>query len=534
MKNWILEDEITALICCDDIVYFYKTSEKQTVINKIKKNYKLSTDPYILLLNNKDSEFKLKLKNGVLFVNSKNLPDPNKFYTIGNYNKQFLLTIIEESTCISGDIDGKFEIVFSKNDEGECFPVSSTMNTWKTIISEQKRRLFASYNSKTTKHKPGHRYDSDSISILYLGEFFVRHELDNYRYIIEKFFSTSTEKVQLFTTDINTKYKTISDVIANKRFLPIIKSPDELLELKEEKDDDYVVAVVKLPAMVDAGEVLKDDIKQIPQNDLINRCLDTYMNNNKCQDYPQYNSPLYYNNIKELYSIFSYCGNNSALTPDATITNKLKNIIEADLNRLTQIIPRRGRTDAKTISNTYIEHLLSCCNANCRFLFGSNYFDDSFAKALFSFYSINLIDISLDITNKFLKELPDYNKDLDSLIQHISYYLTCGRLNSNGIYYFSSSTLKNNVEEVIDKNFKINLADVLKNILKASDQNNHKFCNTYEVKNIGFVKKPVLKTLIKIDIFDIFNFYGGQENLPIEVKNEIVETPFVEIILEYI
>ena len=533
MKNWILEDEISVLVCSDDTVYFYKTSEKQTVINKTKKSYKLSTNPYLLLLNNKDSEFKLKLKNGILFVKSKNLPDPNKFYTIGNYNKPFLLTILEESTCISGDIDGKFEIVFSKNDEGECFPISSTMNTWKTVISEQKRRMFASYNSKTTKHKPGHRYDSDSISILYLGEFFARHELDSYGRM-EKFLPTTTEKVQLFTTDVDTKYKTVSDVIANKRILPIVKSPDELLELKEENDDDYVIAIKKLPAMVDAGEILKNDIQQISQNDLINRCLDTYMNNNKCQDYPQYNSPLFYNNIKELYSIFSYCGNSSILSPDATIADKLRDIITLNLTRLTQIIPRRGRVDAKTISSVYIEYLLDYRSANCRFLFGSNYFSENFAKTLLSFYSINLVDISLDITNKFLKELPDYNKDLDSLIQHVSYYLTCGRLNNEGIHYFSSDLLKNKTEEIIDKNFTRNLADALKNILKNSDQNNHEFCNTYEVRNIGYVKKPILKTTIKIDIFDIFNFYGGREKLPIAVEEEIVKAPFVELILEYI
>ena len=532
MKNWILEDEIAALVCCDDVIYFYKPSEKQTVINTVKKKYKQVDAPYLILLNNKDSEFELKLKSGALLVKSKNLPEPTKFYTIGNYNKQFLITILEESTSLSGDIDGKFEIVFSKNYEGECFPISSKMNTWKDVISEQKRRMFASYNRKTTKHIPGHRYDADSISILYLGQFYIRHELSNY-YSISKFSLNTTDTIHLFTTDVNTTYKTVSEVITNKRLLPIIKSADEILELREDTDDNYVVAVKKLPAMVDTGEVLKDDIKQIPQNDLLNRCLDTYMNNNKFQDYPQYNSPIYYGNIKELYAIFSYCGTSPTISPDSNITNKLKDIITHNLIRLTQIIPRKGRTDAKTIAEVYTNYLLCSCNTNCKFLFGTNFFTESFAKTLFSFYSINLVDISLDITKDFLKELPDYNKDLDSLLQHISYYLTCGRLTGKGVYYTCSNIKKNDTEKVLKDYFLSNLRDVLVKILDQSDQNNHKFCNTYEVRNIGSLKKPILKTLIKIDIFDIFNFYGGRENLPKEVEEEIVKTPFVELIIEY-
>jgi hypothetical protein len=197
------------------------------------------------------------------------------------------------------------------------------------------------------------------------------------------------------------------------------------------------------------------------------------------------------------------------------------------------MIPRRGRTDEKTIAEVYTNYLLCSCNINCKILFGINYFTESFAKTLFSFYSINLVDISLDVTKEFLKELPDYNKDLDSLLQHISYYLTCGRLTGKGVYYTCSNIKKNDTEKVLKDYFLSNLRDVLVNILDHSDQNNHKFCNTYEVRNIGSLKKPILKTLIKIDIFDIFNFYGGRENLPKEVEEEIVKTPFVELIIEY-
>ena len=121
-------------------------------------------------------------------------------------------------------------------------------------------------------------------------------------------------------------------------------------------ENDYVFAIKKLPPLVDAGEVLKNDIPQIQTNEILKKCIDNYMKLNKTQDLPQYNSPVYYNNIEELYSIFAYCGNRNVLTEDPEITEKLKEIFEYNIKRITQVVPivgRRGNTKEANVAELY-------------------------------------------------------------------------------------------------------------------------------------------------------------------------------------
>ena len=545
MKNWILEDEVIALICSDNSVYFYKLKEKQTVINKTKKQYKVNTlpnTPYLVTLDNKNSEFYLKIKNGELLIKSKNLPDPNAEYSVKNFHMPFLTKILEETTCVNGEFNIIFEIAFSENVPEECFFVSSAMPLWKTVLSEQRRRLFVECNRKTTKHVPGHRYDSEKYSIIYLGEFYQRHDEGK---TLQNFNPNTSDKVHLFTFDIDTSCKNISDILYSKRIGNI-----SMLEMFQSRgfsiidhdENDYVFAIKKLPPLVDAGEVLKNDIPQIQTNEILKKCIDNYMKLNKTQDLPQYNSPVYYNNIEELYSIFAYCGNRNVLTEDPEITEKLKEIFEYNIKRITQVVPivgRRGNTKEANVAELYRSVLFMRNNSSYNYtsiqIFGNNGYYQQFAKTLLSFYSINIVDLSLNITKEFLKELPTYKKDLDSVIEHIYYYLHAGKYDSlgSGISHVVVDK-KDSVKENI-KNIKYDdcIKNILTEIFENSSSKHHPFCNTYKVLNLGTIKTPFNKNIIKIDLFDIINYYGGKECIPEHIKGSLIKDPFVEIVIEF-
>ena len=51
--------------------------------------------------------------------------------------------------------------------------------------------------------------------------------------------------------------------------------------------------------------------------------------------------------------------------------------------------------------------------------------------------------------------------------------------------------------------------------------------------NLGTIKTPFNKNIIKIDLFDIINYYGGKECIPEHIKGSLIKDPFVEIVIEF-
>lgn len=541
-KHWNLVDDLEALFGEDNIVYIYQASEKKKVTNVARDLYKHNCPLTAIALDNQSSKFCLKIINGALSVKSQSFPDPNNYYEVGNFDKGFLPRLLEGPNLVSGEfVNETFEVIFDRDQPKYCMFVSKKMPTWKEVIEEEKRKFYISCNRKTNKFIPGHRYDTADISFIYLGEFLMH--ADVFASPNSSTFADvpTSGKVQLFTPDINTTYKTISEVLSNKRIIISTSDTSHYGHVISEKEEDGCVFVTnqKLASMIDSGEVLTDDLSTINNDALIEAMVDHYMKKNERQDYPEYNSEKYFDNINELYSIFNF--NSQTIVSNSGIAKKLEKIITDNLIHLTQIV----KTDISTNNSNSIKTL----STRLKEIFMNNYaygcgiyspyvYGNKYVRELLNVYGLNLDKIATTVTSDFLTEVKSYNSSIDELIKHIPYYLEtnegCSRFDSGAFSIITvNNQLDNDLNYIFDKKSYADLRKVIEDIINNSTKESHPFCEEWKKEILGSIRTPVSEKIsIVISIFNIIDYFGGKDKIPQEVEKQILKLAFVSLSIE--
>ena len=227
------------------------------------------------------------------------------WYVVKNFSgENGLGDLISQIDCTAGSFTEKVEPIFSDDSPTEVKFTNEGMDSYDECFDEMIRRVNCSMLKKTRKWIPGHRYDSEKETYIYLGKVF-SHKEDKYSsdYLKEK------EMVENYLVLRSAKG---------------IKTNIDALDSKIVSDEGNNIQVLyKLPLMVDSGE--KIEILDEHFEDFRDKMIQRLNNDNNKGKVP----------LKEALNVYCYRSNKAAETiSDASrdiliqfIKTKLTNIL---------------------------------------------------------------------------------------------------------------------------------------------------------------------------------------------------------------
>ena len=496
-NSWRLSSDLIAFFS-NDLVYLCSPEKKSYKTAILKKIYGNAAS--ISEINIENNQFNLKIdKSYKVFIKCSEFPDPNRFYEVKNFSRINEYSDIPDIGNIIAQVNGMdhgvypddivFEAVFSEEKPDEVTFINNCMPEYRDAFQEMKRRLNCSLYKKTKKWIPGHRYDSLNETYYYLGEFLSRRKEPYNSAFINN--SSDMQVVHLVVKDIDDNFGKISDVFKTKVF---------------GNNDDDISVLDKLPSCVDSGEVLENDVTDIRDywDNLIENSYNKYKETNKF-------GLVTFNYQKYIYDIFCY---QSAGKLDYNISELAKNKIEDIIKTELINIKVSSKSNKLNLLNEYATRII----------------DGNIDRVN---YYVELLNV-LQIDKNIFKEVD--NLDVDSLLLDLNSYVKYGEIHR---YFKDNSKTLISKQREKSTSYKLDIITI-DELLSGYDKlkavvidiiNNAR--NNYGVGvsqlsdiNVGTKKCPKIYTNISMNILDIINYYDGINNIPEEVKFEILNKKF--------
>lgn len=530
MKDWRLVEEVAVYVISENSdvgkVYIAPTEKKSYENAILTEIYCYAYDRILFL--GEESKFKVKIdKEFNILIQSPKLPEgEGKYYKIMNsyYDNKFLFgeifTQVENNKGDFGDFT--FEPIFSESYPGKVFIANDSMDIYKSALKEMRRRLSCQICKKTKKWIPGHRYESESTTYYYLGNFSSRKSGEGGSDFLE---DDKVAPVHLFISEIDErKVKNISDVFENYVF-------------GSRADNIQVIYKENPPLAVDSGQALVDDVKDIQDYwpSLVNNTISKYKKN--VEDNPYYiftSDDLVFKYLFDIFSIQS--PGNLGYYIDQEIWNSLKNIITDSLefNIVFLWNISTSRSDSTLSSTNTVENNTK----NLKNLFFRNMKESNIRKI--SYYQVLFDKLGLpkleDIGAELLKvDVVDrmFSTTFDNYIKY------------GNIYYDNhdrDKCLKKITQRKDSTNYTLKfttlnetfsaapyLEEAVRKTANKAISNYGLGVKSYQCINIGTRKNPMVYTSMSVSVDDIVNYYGGIDKVPDEVVRDIKLSHFWSI-----
>ena len=524
-ESWRL---VTDILC-----YVNDTEKKLYVVSSEKKTYesavtKMIPDIYSYMrkvLGN--NEFNLKVDERFnVYIKSPELPKGDEFYRVMNiwsgrenlFFGELFSNLVSDKGYFGDSIF--FEPIFSDFHPTEVFLVAQGTEFYKTAFEEMKRRINCQICKKTKKWIPGHRYDSLDKTYYYLGKFEGRKSnAENSDFLSN-----------ISTVDVHLVIQTIPD--GAKKISDIFKGSIYSSSTEGGKDKIEILYVSTPPSMVDSGEVLENDVKDIQDywEDMVNNTI------KKCSILNDFGYESHMvNGVESLMNIFSVQSpGNLGYNLSADMKTKVEDYISSLLQENILLWWNLGSSNSKAIINK--TNTLEDNKKNLENLFFRNLRESNLKKN--TYYSELWKAMSLREFDKLIEESL-LNNDPEDIVFRSGFknYVKYGSIYFNG---HETKESKFTCQQRIDStNYKLQvikmsetfknaqqLGETIREIVKDARENFGHGVSEFTYTNVGNRKDPRIYTSLKITINDIIKYCGGENNIPGEIINEIVDSHF--------
>lgn len=525
-SDWRLVNDVVAYVIKtktaangNDGALYLASSEKKSYENAVLKQIdKECVDKFII---DEDNKFNLIIdKNFDIFVKSDALPGgkTRKYKVLNVYSglsNDYFADIFSQVENIKGDFEDKeFEAIFSDSFLGKVFFVNDEMDFYKDAFQEMRRRINCQICKKTKKWIPGHRYDSETITYYYLGEFVSRRVGENAGEFLE---NKDVVTVHLVSREIDKDDKTISDVL-KKRTIGISGS------------DIQILYTSSLPSMVDSGEVLENDVTNIEDywDFMVKVAIDKFVKN-------EFGFISYKSIMKKIFNIFSIQSRGNL---DYNLSCDMKKALEDVIknNLIENMVTWWDLSNSKSDSSISSANTVEMNTKNLENLFFRNFIDGNIHKN--KYYPALFLAIGLTPLEKIIENLI-INYNVDNLVFNsgFSNYIKFGS------YYYNGHDLdkcnKQSKQRVNSTNYNLKVVTIeslfsstpdlektIKDISKKAIENYGLGVKEFRTINIGSKKSPMIYTSLVIDINDIVDYYGGIYKVPQNIINDIITSRF--------
>ena len=507
---WSITESIYVYYSYDDNRVFLANPEAKKFYGPVKKIAESTKDPEII----KNEGFSIKFCNERVKICIS-----GKWYTIGNVFTQEIISQLSSATMKDGEVTG---VVFGFNPvfPDQVLPLFPGSELHNNAEKEFIRKINLSLYSKTTKYKPGHKYENDIGTYIYLGEV-ISHKPDrsnSKRFTVS---NSGVRKLHAFINDIpeNLKYEEIMSGYVIK----------ELYDYPNEIKEKTIFLVSKNKSMADVGEVMN-----ISGNfeDSWETRIKNYVTNKKRPF--SYKSNLYhYSDFDNLVTVFNV---SMDLVPRVTEDSKnlMKKIIETEyryyLYKFYDVPAQSANLNilAKKDKETQIENLVNTLIEN-GIRDTQNYYDKDYYRELFKvLFDINLSEMaetSLDSFKLLTISVSDYNDLIDNF-RYLEYREPENYIKTINFVYI------NDGKRSFDTFFKDGMyKDVIKDIYTKALQDNGSELKEFAVTNVGTTRSPELQYSFSITLEDLEKYFGVKDvhDFPEAFKQELINNKIYKI-----
>lgn len=512
MSNWRLVEGLESMIL-DDKVYLYPISSSKKSSNhrtEILKNISPDEEDSLVHKSIDVNSFNIKLDEYFqAYIKSSEFPDPEKYYLVMNFFEGSAGKMITQTDCRNGIFDDAFEAAFNENYVGKVMFVSENMKDYDNCMDEMIRIMSCEVGKKTRKWIPGHRYDSPTETLYYLGEF-KSHRANELmsKYLGDEEMST----VHLVVNNIKGLTK-ISEVFNTRMFGDVTKA------------DNTIRVLEKIPLMVDSGEKLENDIKDMDLSTKWNEMLSLVLKDKN-------------SSIKQILDVVCY---NNVETTDNSYKNISSDIIDEIKYRIDSIIekclliywdtdvPISGvlNKSVKAIKSTNsiesnINTILDCIG-------GDNYFEDINAYSPL-YYPTLLMRLGIDIRSLIEQYIKSYSpqdlvfESLDNYVKYGDLYFTYRDMTKTDIII---DQVNSNKRQELKNYFDLLLTKEIKDLVDQAKNNPSKITRYCSVKGNGGTR--FCRAVVTLN--DILK--NREFNLPENLTNEILKNKFRKVTIEF-
>lgn len=445
-----------------------------------------------------------------VYISSPNFPGGiDVFYKLKNFNYDRIWEIISSCNIKGGIVDGDFEVIVDSEKTKVGF-VCPGMPSYMEVFNEMTRLLNCKLCKKTKTYKVGHRYDTETETLYYLGNALSRLNNAN-----NSIFCTAPDKeVYLFTKDIK-DCKKVSEFLDNS-----------VLRLSNSIDfcSKYNTIIVKYnkSLMVDFGEALENDGVTLfdSYDKILSNTLDSIKTNVEEIDG--------YKNYLDLSRLFDLL---SLVDPKSTTAMYQPDVVESVKNQLSKVVQdliiEFWATDRSSLGpkNTLEANVDAIKSIFFRCFRDLNIQKHQYFSSLFDYMGIDLLAI-------ISEQLKDWNADiLNDFETHRRY--------RRGVNYDialrteKSSRYHLNIVKLKEKLTSSELIDCIKDLVKFSRENFGLGVSHYESINVGSKSSPLVYECIVINLQNIIDFYNKEKGIeiPENLKYGIVSDNFKQVII---
>lgn len=510
IDDWKLVSELNAYFIsrAPESPVWLASCEKKNYETAVTKNIPSTCPIKISMASN---EFSLRFSKDIsgevnVFIKSSNFPSKDNWYILKNFisktdpfNYQYRVgSIISQCDMKKGQASGIFSAAFSDCNPSEVYMVSKEMEEYNIFFEEMKRQLNLTIYKKTKKRIPGHRYDTQNETLVFLGTF-------GCQCLISK-----------RTFDLDISRRTVCNLYARG---PVTEKTSSEVVLGRNISDLVMRLPSDEPNSVDCGEVIKDDITNI--QDLWENVITNTIARNTNKD--EYNL----DNMTDLLGIFKLFNQNGPIDEVIYPTDmgKYWSLLEPIFNEALRkaILCNSPRlNNISDIQKTYLEYFSGWSYDDS--LFYESMLDKLFGIKLYPYIEniwkvFNLNTVTSDF-NLFLK----YNKYINDTVQKIN--------NSIDIRHVFNSIKKKTISELLSPNEYPELVKVIINLVNNATDSLGVGVSKFSIYNLGTKARPDIFYRVGITLDDIQKYFNG--SIPATLIVELMEVKFrkVEILID--
>lgn len=509
MNCWRLVSDLDAYVYPNTNSVVLVSVEKKSDRTKALAGKNREGSQYPIEISLASNEFRLSFSDDLTpRVQCDEFPNSSQWYEVKNFvhlrlpgRENNYLKEIKHLIDFQGlNPTSTFEAAFSDEFPGEVRFTAEGMDDYSLCFNEMTRRLNCTLHRKTKKYVVGHRYDIETGTYYFLGDFLGRKE-NLYSSLFFSDVARLDTHYYLFVRDIE-GCKTVSDVFKKVTF-------------GTEETDIYISNTAK--PMVDSGQVLQDDVTDI-QN-LWPEMLDLAIRKTeegKTSDC--------------VFSILSYfTPGHVTIKDEVGVRNKLKPFLDKKLNEVALTYwdlgnmvkdnckMRAGQANGAALFDLFCTYECSG-DGNSRIL---EYYTD-----LFTNIGIDINALCSDIGDKFngVNEMhKDFNLYLKQGKIYFKYHKQGGELNIIRKKDDPHSTNTQSIDEIYGGELAPVIVKIAKNAIKTYGNGIKEF----KVFNLGNKKTPKLQYYLTISIQDILALYGNDpDKVPVGLQEGIMGADF--------
>lgn len=510
-QAWSITESIYVYYSYDGERVFLANPEAKKYYGVVKKIAESKKDPEVI----KNDGAQIKFCDGKVKIFLK------KWYTIGNVYTEDIFPQLSLVTIINGDISG---VIFGFNPvyPEKVLTLFPGSDLYKESEKEFVRKTNLSLYTKTTKYTPGHKYESDNGTLIYLGPVY-SHKSDMGAC---KRFSTAASAVRKLNAFIN-------DLPENPDYENILKE-NRIIELNmypEEIKEKTIFLVARNKSMADLGEVVKiskdfEDVWEARIKKFISEKKEPY----------SYGSSLYhYSDIDELIQFFNA---SNEMVPNVSDESKklMKDIVKVEFRYyLYKYFDTRVQEGSMNIISGHPIDSQVHALVNNLIISGirdSNYYSFDYYVELFkTLFDINL-NTEAENSLASYKLMTVSTSDYQDLIDNFGYLEFRAPENYiKKIDFVYTNEEKRSFEAFLEKGF---YCDTIKDIYQNALKTNGVDLGEFSISNVGSSKAPEFEYLFSITLEDLKNYFGVDsiQNLPVNFKKEMLKNKIYKVIIK--